>query len=910
MKNRNHIRTALAGIALILSIAMVIRWVTGEHLAPWTTSVTVNRPLQEVRSSHGLFILDNAYHRIIRADEKGKVDALVTFDNVRGAVNRIQRLCATDEALYAVGIKNRKGGIFAQNEQILRFRTLGDLPQSIFIHQYSDSDFVAKGQILNLWEEEGDLRYLTCEGDKCVLYSLGTNAATTDELLTPDTVAVYPVHEPILKAIRNTDGSFTLLGKYSRTDYSETLPQDGQLPLSTGLIVHNLLFIIAVAYILLLIIMGLFRLFRNRQPQQSTPDSTHHVRNAVMLAVTALLIAGFYTHHLYKGYQDAYNRQVCALRQQLDFLVLNDYRDVLEGIAAEGQTYIDDSAHLSRLQALNRMMAEMTHTPSLNQDLYSDIFRLSEDGRGLHVADANNQYLFGEEMSTAEEMQHIMSNPASHIPYKIWDIAGSYWTSISQVEIDGTHFFIEAGFKENDVKHSSMMEVLEIFFTLLIAFLILYTIYNLLQRLPLHWKSFRAARQQQQADAGVWLSGVVSFLFYAISAIDQGVMVYLVYQMSEGCTPADMALRASLPMMLYMGFGMVAYIIQPALRKWWGDRNVNMGAGVLAVAVFCFIALGVYEKNFAIYCVGKALSGPVLGIVFNSMYALPLIAKEHSLRNEGLASITLSCLAANILFISLGGYIGQYLGYTAVYVVNALLSVVVIAVAAIVFPKQKNENVSEETTSVVTKQEGTLKKTLQFLLSGRMIAYYLGILLPFGAMNAYCYYLYPIYAENAGISVSGLANMIVFGYALAFIFGERLVRWKNRQNGLWVLVNVVMIMAILEMAFSVAGNIYWATLVLMACCVMVTIPRSEANVFIADEGKKKGLDVRDTNSGFAFAMDATEALAGPLMGWCVGFGLVIGTNLLGFIGFCLTGVFAVWQRIASKQEKTVQTRQE
>ena len=904
---KKNITKIILGIVLILSVANIVRWINGERILPWRTCITLHHPQIVHPMGDGWIVVDNGNHRLLHVNNKQHIDYIFSNNGSTSVSSGIWSFCNDSDYIYLSVTEAREGGIYSKNEQIIRYDVHSEHTDVLYYKEFGDSLRVARGEIKTLWIEGDSLHFLRYEDPTCYHQSIAL-AEHYSEIPSPCVIRTTIVDDPIIKAYHNAEG-VVLQGKYQNTwlwskdglhsidkfipSEDTSLFNDGRrIYLSFGIFVYNILFLLSVLYILCILCVGVAKMFR-RMPFVKATKHTHQQKNAVMIVLLSLLISGFYTHHVYQSYLRGYFHQICHLREQLDYIVINDYEDVLRGIAHEEEAYINDSTNRSRLIALDKMMSGMTQCPSINYEVYSDIFYVDSLGQGVNVADANCTYVFYSKMSNSKEVSHILSNPTPGSPFRIWDETGSYYASIMPYEIDGKTFCIESGCFVDDIRSASIRMVISLFFKLLILFLIVSTILSLLRRLPRHIHQFRTYRASNQSDSGIWLVGILSFLFYAISAIDQGVMVYLVYSLSEGCSRSELALRASLPMLLYMGVGMTAYLIHPLLRRRYGDRLCNMGAGVLGVCVFGLMGVSVLRGSFVCYCIGKGLSGMLMGIIFNSMYALPLLAQNKSLRNEGLASVTLSCLAANILFISVGGYLSQYLGYASVYFVNAFLCVLVFLLARVIFGK------GYISSSVETNEEsghGGLREAIRFLLSGKMISYYLGILLPFGMMNAYCYYLYPMYAEKAGMSVSTLANFIVLGYAMAYILGEKLVRWKNSHNGLWVLISVFMIMAIMEITFAVSGNIIWATLVLMICCIMVAIPRSEANVFIAEQGRLRGLDVRDTNSGFAFALDATEALASPLMGWCVGAGLVVGTNLIGIISLVLTGIFAIWQR--------------
>ena len=907
---KKYIKIAVLIVCLILSVAMVIRWIDGEHILPWNTYITLHHPQDVLRVGERTVIVDNGYRRLISLNKHEKVDYILTNNAPASVSNGIWSLCADQQYFYVLGTQAREGGIYAKSENILRYNIRTKQIQTLYERQFNDSVHVARGEIKVMWLKGDSLFFVRDESSVCNLYALALTD-NIDEKPMPVLLRSVVMDEPLIRAAYNEEG-VVLFGKFlhawlwneegiqmvDNETYQppEELPykHGQQLPLAVEIIISNILFLVSALYILAMLCMATSYLLR-RIHGQTNSDNHHYGRNAVLIVGTALLISGFYNRYLYYNYQQSYFKQICHLREQLDYLVPTYYLDVLEGVAEQGKAYIEDADHQQRVRSLNKLMGRMIQCPSIQHDVYSDIFFVDDDGNGVNIADANETYLFWELMSNVEEVAHILRNPQPGVPYQIWDNTGTYYSSLVPYVVSDRTFYIEVGCFLDDLRSSSAHRLLSLFFRLLTLFLVLYALFNLARRLPKHYHSYQASRTAGASDAGVWLSGVVAFLFYAILAIDQGVMVYLVYSLSEGCTAAELAIRASLPMLLYMSVGMTAYLIHPFLRQRFGDRWCNMGASILAACVFAMMGWSVLGGNFTLYCIGKGLSGLLMGIIFNSMYSLPLISSNTQLRNEGLASITLSCFGANILFISLGGYLSQYLGYSSVYFVNALLSMVIILVAALVFPKHSSIAVSETAVAEEQPAEGRFRRALSFLLSGKMIAYYLGMLLPFGMMNAYCYYLYPMYAEKAGISVSVLSNLIVLGYAFAFVFGESLVRWKNRRNGLWVLVSVFIIMAILEMTFSISGNIYWATLVLFICCVLIAIPRSEANLFIAEQGKLRGLDVRDTNSGFSFALDATEAMASPLMGWCISAGLVVGTNMIGVISLVLTSIFAMWQ---------------
>lgn len=888
---------------IIVSLALVVRWLYDGDYHLFDMAVRLNHPQVELVTDNGVYIIDNSFYRLIHIDKNNRVDRLLTFEHGQKVVDKIYLLDQANRYLYLSGVKTRAGGLYASSEHILRYDYLSNHIESVYTQEYSDSTFYQSGQIKCLWQARDSVFFLRGQEDNYTICGFAEQQA--------DSICIcesFATEEPISQAVVEDDGHLTLYGKYhtvwtyqngllspsSRQWYEyksdSQYAHADRIKYTPLLIAYHLLLMVAVLFILCSIVAGIRWLIRsNRLPVNGNAPNSGIVLG---LAMAALLITGFYSHNLLQEYRQAYRNQICSVREQLQYLISTKYMDILEGVAFEGEAYCQNEEHKLRLHELNTLQSQMTQLPLLQQSMYTNLIYLAQDGTGIVVTDANNQFQFAEVIFSTEAMMTLLTTSQPELGINILDKTGSFVSSVHRFDVLGKTFFLEVGYNDKEVFSASTSYTFHLFLHLLILLLILYTGISLLRKLPNHVRKFRLSHSQSRPDAGVWLVGIMSFLFYAVSAIDQGIMVYLVYDLSEGCTASQLALRASLPMTLYLGVGMTAYLIQPALRKWFGDRTVNMSAGVLAVVVFVLMVFGIEQRSFLVYCLGKAMSGMLMGIIFNSMYALPLIARDNELRNEGLAAITMSCLAANILFISVGGYISQYIGYSAVYIINAALAVVVVFIAALIYPKSEGNALATEEQ----RDDHSLGDTLRFLLSGRMMTYYLGVLLPFGMMNAYCYYLYPIYAERAGISVSELASIIVFGYALAYLFGEKLVRWKNSQNGLHVLLGVVLIMATLLLAFFIAGNILWATLVLMLCCIMIAIPRSEANVFIAEESKHRNLDVRDTNSGFVFALDATESAASPLMGWCIGMGLTIGTNMIGAISLVLTVLFIAVKR--------------
>ncbi len=127
----------------------------------------------------------------------------------------------------------------------------------------------------------------------------------------------------------------------------------------------------------------------------------------------------------------------------------------------------------------------------------------------------------------------------------------------------------------------------------------------------------------------------------------------------------------------------VAYIASTVLSGAWGDRLGHKRVFLWGILAFMLASLlAAFSPNFGIFMVARAIQGAGAGAVYPNAQAEGIKAFPAERRGMALGIFGAVFGMASVLGPTLGGLLGQYLGWQSVFLINVPIALIVLGMAS------------------------------------------------------------------------------------------------------------------------------------------------------------------------------------------------------------------------------------
>lgn len=201
-----------------------------------------------------------------------------------------------------------------------------------------------------------------------------------------------------------------------------------------------------------------------------------------------------------------------------------------------------------------------------------------------------------------------------------------------------------------------------------------------------------------------------------------------------------------------------------------GRRKASVLGSALFVAGMSVRAI--YPSILSVI-VGNCIMGAGGGILILAVQVL-LAESGGAEKEEGFAGYTASSLSGTNCGVVFGAFLINWMDYQAIFAVIALISVYLVIYALKYIGDGKKVQGSE-------RKEISTVTTAGFLLSPRIIAYYIGIVIPLVASGYFLSYLFPILASGFGISETNIGYASLLNGLCIICLGNVLTSWFSKH---------------------------------------------------------------------------------------------------------------------------------
>lgn len=292
----------------------------------------------------------------------------------------------------------------------------------------------------------------------------------------------------------------------------------------------------------------------------------------------------------------------------------------------------------------------------------------------------------------------------------------------------------------------------------------------------------RVRRGEQPGGTALGMIRPLIFLVFLADNMDAAYIPQLsatLYTGTMGFPGLDLA--SALPMSAQLLAIGVAALLWGRVLDESRPRTVLTLGFLLQIAGALLAVTAVNLSGYWLLVGAKVIGGLGTGAAVVTCNATPARAAQEQERQRLFAGMNVGILTGVVLGSSIGGYIADWLGYTAVYATSAL------CVLAAMIPMKlglwgltRSEPETAEEPAV-----GNGHGILRFLARPRVLGLMLMIMLPYMLMMYFKDYLFPLYASGLGKSESTIGTAMLLGGALAILLGDTVPYALFARIGVW-----------------------------------------------------------------------------------------------------------------------------
>jgi len=234
-------------------------------------------------------------------------------------------------------------------------------------------------------------------------------------------------------------------------------------------------------------------------------------------------------------------------------------------------------------------------------------------------------------------------------------------------------------------------------------------------------------------------------------------------------------IQAAIPISAEVFAGAVFSLLGGGIIEKLGARKAGLLGSVIFVAglVVRFI-----YPTILVLTIGNLVQGAGWGIVLLIVNSRIAAESDDAVREQGFTDYTIGLQNGINSGVVFGGFLLGLSNYSLVFAVSAALSVgvLIFAISCIYNNAMDSKKEVDESTS----RTGMVRAYTKFLLSPKVIGYFLLIIFPVISASYYLNYMYPIVADGIGMAEDMIGYSFLLNGMVMICFGNILVKFASR----------------------------------------------------------------------------------------------------------------------------------
>ena len=332
------------------------------------------------------------------------------------------------------------------------------------------------------------------------------------------------------------------------------------------------------------------------------------------------------------------------------------------------------------------------------------------------------------------------------------------------------------------------------------------------------------------------------------------------------------------------------------------DRLGTRKAGILGSAIFFGgLAIRFLYPSIAILTLGNLIQGAGWGIFLLIVNARIAGEPDDAEREKGFTNYTIGLQNGINSGVVFGGFLLGISSYKVVFAVAAVLSLGVL-VFVMIYVFNTNADVAAATEENAEKTSNA-KAYLKFLLSPRVIVYFLMIIIPVISASYYLNYMYPLVADSIGMAEDMIGYSFLLNGLVMICFGNLLVRYASKffhRSTQLMLSSIVYTVMFAMVGFFQSTATLLISLVLMA--ITCSVGQVAQTTFYSDLKETEELGYERAMGVYSLFENLAQTCGSFIFGYILNIGITAGLTVYGIIiGICGV-IFAVVVKRCNRKE--------
>jgi len=377
---------------------------------------------------------------------------------------------------------------------------------------------------------------------------------------------------------------------------------------------------------------------------------------------------------------------------------------------------------------------------------------------------------------------------------------------------------------------------------------------------------------------------IAVFAVFFITNITTPFLSIYALSLSEGYTevfgmPAEML--AAVPISAEVLFGAIFSMIGGNIIEKLGTRK----AGILGAIMFTAgLAVRFFYPDLIVLTIGNAIQGSGWGIFLLIINSRIAAEEDEQIQEQGFTDYNIALQNGINSGIVLGGFLLAFASYSSMLVIAALISCAVLAFAYFFIFNIKENNIAEAAQEETT---GNMSY-LQYILSPRVLAYFLCIVVPVIAASYYLNFLYPILGDNLGMSESIIGYSYLINGVVIICFGNMIVNFMSKYFDRKVLLLIASVLYLITFAIVGLMNSIPALLIsLVLLGVSDSFGYVAQSTFYTDLNETKAFGYEKAMGVYSLFENLSQSAGSFVFGYILTVGVKVGMTAYGIvIGVC------------------------
>ncbi|MDO4182552.1 MAG: MFS transporter [Coriobacteriia bacterium] len=724
--------------------------------------------------------------------------------------------------------------------------------------------------------------YLSVNGNNIVWCERGSEAAVLFDATQPENKLIPYSGE--ISSLNDLLSQDSLSASHAHLTTITTVPYSLHFAASVLAKWTSLLCLLALA------VVGVVVAIRNRK--------THRALAAVRRNITALVsmcvlvaCAVFFLTQIGTYQRDALDQRVESIAEFMSRTSPTTFGPDLEaahvGSALSAEGFAESKQHLDTAKAYLDALCESS--TSSGAALGYTLFSADENGNTYVAATYRSSDQVGcpQQEFPADQVKTMLSdNPPNVYSYSTENEQGRFQCSAVPVfssQGNPVGILVLAGY-------TSAMDMalanngVRLILTLLAIGCITYLVVVELRHFLRNRKQFLAAQARGEQRPETNMVRTYAIGVFSLMEFDSVVLVLASGSVLAASSFAGVNELTGLPVLCY-GIGLVPGALTfRLLAKRFSIRRIVGATAVVEAALMAAVAGAAWSGTFVAFCVLEVVNGLLRSMLLSSANALVVRSTTQSERHERLEDLKHAELAASTLPVILAGFVAQYVGFGAAFLLGVVLSLALLTVLRYL-PKSTHFTETEEAVTF----DGPLHKelvhsarvNLRLLLTPALLVFFLCGVLPLAAIGGYAHYLFPLFATGGGAATASITTLVVLAHVFQYSVSGSVARALQRVN-MWGVISICLAFAgLLLVGFLANHTFVWSLVVLVLIGIAAEVCYPALHLIWPRETRRRGFSDEQVLPLILTAENAATATRAALLGVFLTFGAFAGCVALG-----------------------------